>query len=211
MGSMKRKTSTAMFYTIITILLIFISFIIFLPKFKSATEQYSLGINFILTLIATLVGVLLAISITNYESDRKEKQDVIKLLNSAITAVETCQGYSEELIEYFINLPDSDNLKQEFYVKNPLPYPTYLDTLLMQSIVSKNLSGAALTELNQLLINLKRSRQNNSSLYLIALSQAIKVLSLEIAFQNHEITEHQLNAQLDNIGTIADSIDTDKK
>lgn len=200
-----------MFYTIITILLIFISFIIFLPKFKSATEQYSLGINFILTLIATLVGVLLAISITNYESDRKEKQDVIKLLNSAITTVETCQEYSEELLKYFNNLPDSDNLKQEFYVKNPLPYPTYLDTLLMQSIVSKNLSGSTLSELNELLINLKRSRQKDASSYLIVLSQTLKVLSLEVAFQSHEMTEHQLNGQLDNIGKTAGSINTDKK
>ncbi|MCG9758981.1 hypothetical protein L1D50_07660, partial [Pseudoalteromonas sp. Isolate6] len=57
------------------------------------TERFSLGINFLLTLIATLVGVLLAI--TDYEAEQKEKQDVVKLLMSSISSVKTCYEYSE--------------------------------------------------------------------------------------------------------------------
>ncbi len=146
-----------MLYLILTILLCFLGAFTFIPKFKSVIERYSIGMNFFLTLIATLVGVLLAISITNYEAKQKEKQDIIKLLKSSISSVETCYEYSEELIEYFNKLPKEDELKAEFYLKNPPPYPEYLDTFLMQNIVSKNLSGTTLSELNEYLINLKRS------------------------------------------------------
>ena len=57
-----------MLYIILTILLCFLGVFTFIPKFKSVIERYSVGINFFLTLVATLVGVLLAISITNYEA-----------------------------------------------------------------------------------------------------------------------------------------------
>lgn len=188
-----------MFYTTITITLVFLSVFVFLPRFRQVTERYSLGINFFLTLIATLVGVLLAISITNYETVQQEKQDVIKLLRSSISSVETCYEYSETLISYFALLPKNDSSKTTFYLKNPPPYPEYLDTFLMQNIVSKNLSGAALSDLNELLINLKRSRVKNPSLYLTILEQTMRLLELEIAFQKEEIDEKQLEIQLDVI------------
>lgn len=188
-----------MFYTIITVGLIFLSAFIFLPQFRYITDRYSLGINFFLTLIATLVGVLLAISITNFEEEQKEKQDVIKLITSSISSVETCHEYTEVLIDYFEKLPEDDSSKAEFYVKNPPPYPEYLDTFLMQNIVSKNLSGAVLSDLNELLINLKRSRNNNASLYLTTLGQAVELLALELSFQRGKINEKQLNMELDEI------------
>ena len=104
-----------MFYIVVTIGLVFLSTFVLLPKFNEFTERYSLSINYFLTLIATLVGVLLAISITNHEADKKEKQDVIKLLNSSVTAVDACYDYTEELIEYYNEIPDDNELKSEFY------------------------------------------------------------------------------------------------
>ncbi|MCW8093159.1 hypothetical protein [Alteromonas sp. ASW11-130] len=175
---------------------------LFLPKFKGIIERYSLGINFFLTLIATLVGVLLAISITNYEDKKKEKKDVIKLLSSSISSVETCHEYTKILIEYFEELPDENVSKADFYAKNPPPYPAYLDTLLMQNIVSKNLSGAALSDLNELLINLKRSRDNNATLYLKVLEQTLNLLKLEISFQKEIIDETQLSKKMNEINTL---------
>jgi hypothetical protein len=165
-------------------------------------ERYSVGINFFLTLVATLVGVLLAISITNYEAKQKEKQDVIKLLQSSISSVETCYEYSEELIEYFNKLPKEDELKAEFFLKNPPPYPEYLDTFLMQNIVSKNLSGTTLSDLNEYLINLKRSRTYNAPLYLKVLEQTLKLLEFEMAYQKGHINEAQLDLQLSAIEKI---------
>jgi uncharacterized protein YlaN (UPF0358 family) len=188
-----------MLYIILTILLCFLGVFTFIPKFKSAIERYSVGINFFLTLIATLVGVLLAISITNYEAEQKEKQDVIKLLKSSISSVETCYEYSKELIEYFNKLPKKSELKAEFYLKNPPPYPEYLDIFLMQNIVSKNLSEAALSDLNEYLINLKRSRIPNAPLYLKVLESTLKLLELEVAYQKGLINEAQLDLKLSAI------------
>ncbi len=191
-----------MLYLIFTIVLCFLGVFTFIPKFNSVIERHSVGINFFLTLIATLVGVLLAISITNYEEKQKEKQDVIKLLKSSISSVETCYEYSEELIEYFNKLPKEDELRVEFYVKNPPPYPDYLDTFLMQNIVSKNLSETTLSELNEYLINLKRSRTFNAPLYLKVLKQTLKLLEFEVAYQKGHINKAQLAIELSALNSI---------
>ena len=191
-----------MLYIISTILLCLLGVFTFIPKFKSVIERHSVGVNFFLTLIATLVGVLLAISITNYEAKQKEKQDVIKLLKSSISSVETCYEYSEELIEYFNNLPKEDELRVEFYLKNPPPYPEYLDTFLMQNIVSSNLSVATLSDLNEYLINLKRSRKFDALLYLKVLEQTHKLLELEVAYQEGLISEAQLDLELGAVKNI---------
>ena len=71
-----------MVYTIITVFLFILGIITFIPRFKRVINSNQLGINFFLTLIATLIGVLLAISITNYENKQKETTDVIKLITA---------------------------------------------------------------------------------------------------------------------------------
>ena len=186
-----------MLYLILTLVLTILGAFTFLPTFKEAIARNSVGFNFFLTLIATLVGVLLAISITDYENQLKEKQDLIKLLNSAITAVDTCHDYSEEIIDYYARLAVDDASKPDFYENNPPPYPDYLDTFLMQDLVSKNLSGLSLKKLNENVINLKRSRVVSPQLYLYFLDQCIKLLELEVAYQAGTKSEKQLQVQHD--------------
>lgn len=185
-----------MIYIISTVVLSFLGAFTFVPKFREFFERYAIGVNFFLTLVATLVGVLLAISITNYESQQQEKQDVIKLLKSAITSIESCYEYSEELIRYYDNLPEDDELKSDFYLKNPPPFPDYLDTFLTQNIVSKNISGSSLNGLTEYSINLKRSRNIEASLYLTVLSHTKTLLELEVAYQNGQIDNIKLNNEL---------------
>lgn len=191
-----------MLYIILTILLCFFGVFTFIPKFKSVIEQYSVGINFFLTLIATLVGVLLAISITNYDAKQKEKQDVIKLLKSSISSVEKCYEYSEKIIKHFNELPKDDALRVKFYVKNSPPYPDYLDIFLMQNIVSKNLSETTLSELNESLINLKKSRTFDAPLYLNVLGHTLQLLELEVAYQQGQINEAQLDLEFSALGDV---------
>ena len=190
-----------MLYIVLTVVLSFLGVFTFVPKFKSVIERHSVGINFFLTLIATLVGVLLAIYINNYETAQKEKQEVIKLLTSTKASVETCYDYSEELIEYFDTLPKDDPTKADFYAKNPPPYPDYLDIFLTQNIVSKNLSEASLSELNEYIINLKRSRTFNASLYLTLLEQTLGLLDLEVSYQKGTLTEVQLDEKLTQLSS----------
>ena len=192
-----------MLYLTLTAVFVLLGLFTFIPRFNKAVERFSVGINFFLTLIATLVGVLLAISITNYDEEQKEKQDVIKLLNSAITSVDTCRDYSEVLVTYFDKLPSEGDERNDFYLKNPLPYPDYLDTFLMQNIVSKNLSGEALSDLNGHLINLKRSRNSKPNLYISVLAETQKLLELEIKYQKGELNEAQLEVELDKIATVS--------
>ncbi|WP_394203614.1 hypothetical protein [Shewanella waksmanii] len=191
-----------MFYTIITIALCAVGALTFIPQLKGAMERYSIGINFFLTLIATLVGVFIAISITNYEAQQKEKQDVIKLLRSAMSSIDTCHDYSEKLIDYFNKLPKHDDARPDFFSKNPPPYPEYLDTFLMQNLVSKNLSGTSLNQLNENLINLKRSRTFNAPLYLTVLDNTFKLLQLEVSYQQGHLNEVQLEAQINDLDTV---------
>ncbi|MFD2165080.1 hypothetical protein ACFSJY_02290 [Thalassotalea euphylliae] len=194
-----------MLYFIITCALILLSVFVFLPRFSQFTQRYNLGINFFLTLVATLVGVFLAISITNYETVKQEKQDVIKLLLSSISSVETCHEYTRVLVEYHNSLPAKDGSKADFYVNNPPPYPDYLDIFLTQNIVSKNLSGASLSDLNELLINLKRSRTSNAPLYLELLKRTQDLLQVEVSFQQGNISHNQLEAQLDTLNDFTQS------
>lgn len=186
-------------YTLITLALIVLGLLVLLPKFKHFTDRYGLAVNFFLTLIATLVGVLLAISIANYEEERKEKQDVVKLLLASVSSVDECLEYTEELIKYH----DSNKLTGEasatFHSKNPPPFPEYLDVFLAQNLVSKNLSGDTLSDLNELLINLKRSRTSDVSLFARFLAQTIELLKAEIAFQKQEIDQQQLEQKLEKI------------
>ena len=89
-----------MLYTLITFALVFFTCLLFLPKFKRFIEQQSVAFNFLLTMVATLVGVLLAIAISNYEADKKEQEDVVRLIDASITSIESCAGYTQALLEH---------------------------------------------------------------------------------------------------------------
>ncbi|CCQ11566.1 hypothetical protein PALB_24670 [Pseudoalteromonas luteoviolacea B = ATCC 29581] len=186
-----------MIYVILTIVLSLVGLITFLPKYRPLLERYQLGINFILTLVATLVGVLLAIVITEYEVQEKEREDMVKLLGSSIVSVKTCQSYSEDLVEYFDQLPKGETSKVEFFNKNPIPYPDYLDLFLMQDIVGQNISTSTLEELTELMINLKRTRDGKERHYLVILHQIHQLLLAEVEYQKGNIDELRLEQQIE--------------
>ncbi len=188
-----------MVYSLVTLILVLATCLIFLPKFRNLVERQSLAINFFLTLIATLVGVLLAIAISNYEQEVKEKEDVSKLIRASIHSVETCFEYSQALVSHFDNLADKDSKKVSFFVNNPLPYPDYIDVFVMQNIVSKNLSQVALSDLNELIINLKRSSTSKPSVYLTMLDRTKQLLETELLYQVGDIDYQELEQQLDVI------------
>ena len=76
-----------MIYIVLTSIFVLVGLFTFVPRLQSTLQNYNVGVNYFLTLIATLVGVLLAIAITNYEESQKEKRDVIKLLNASIARI----------------------------------------------------------------------------------------------------------------------------
>ncbi|WP_440056752.1 hypothetical protein ACSLBF_17885 (plasmid) [Pseudoalteromonas sp. T1lg65] len=182
-----------MIYITLTALLCILGLLTFIPKYKHVIEKYSLGINFFMTVIATLIGVLLAIVITNYDEERKETRDVIKLLNSAVAVVNVCLESSEHLIQFYEKLPDNDATKGAFFDHNPLTYPEYIDWLLKQNLVSKNISSEVLQDLNEHIITLKKVKNTDHVIFQWLLELLIALLELEIKFQKGEIDELQLD------------------
>ena len=188
-----------MIYLLLTLSLVSLGILTFLPQCQPLLRRYQTGINFILTLVATLIGVLLAIAITNYDANRQEIEDLTKLLRATTAVVDTSRDYGRQLLDYHDKLADDDPAKANFFDTNPPPYPDYLDTLMAQPLTSKNLSGEGLTELSNLAFNLKKTRQHRVALYLALLEQTAAVLALEIRYQQGEIDLSQLDQALEQL------------
>lgn len=186
-----------MLYIILTIALLALSALLFTPSFKAFTLRYEVACNFILTLVATLVGVLLAIAISNYDADKKEIKDLIKVLNAAEAVVEESLDYSVKLNEIYQENPEQFGEQGDFFTRNPLVYPHYLDNMLTQNLISKNLSQEGLSELNEHLITLQRSKQVAPQAFIASMRYIKQVLILERRFQLTEISAQEYQQTLD--------------
>ncbi|KAF7781058.1 hypothetical protein PRUB_b0158 [Pseudoalteromonas rubra] len=186
-----------MLYIILTIALLALSALLFTPSFKAFTLRYEVACNFILTLVATLVGVLLAIAISNYDADKKEIKDLIKVLYAAEAVVEESLDYSVKLNEIYQENPEQFGKQGDFFARNPLVYPHYLDNMLTQNLISKNLSQEGLSELNEHLITLQRSKQVAPQAFIASMRYIQQVLILERRFQLREISAQEYQQALD--------------
>ena len=168
-----------------------IGLIAFLPRYQNMIKKYSVGINFFLTLIATLIGVAIAIIITEYEAERKERTDTIKLLISSRESVNISLIYGKALIEKHKDKPD-------FFTHSPLPYPKYLDVLLAQNIINRNLSLHSLKGLNTLVIHLDRSKEDTEC-YVRLLDCTKEVIGLEIKYLSKQISDEEIKQSMDDL------------
>ncbi|KZN34066.1 hypothetical protein N480_23030 [Pseudoalteromonas luteoviolacea S2607] len=189
-----------MIYLVTTVVLIFCSSILFIPKLKQFTQRNELASNFVLTLVATLIGVLLAIAISNYDANEKEREDLIKLLYAAEAVVKESQDYSILLLDHYqerFSDGVSKEVKTTFFDKNPLVYPEYLDALMSQHIFIKNLSQESLTELSERLIVMKRAKSIMPEQFIKSTSYVLYILEQERRYQQGEITLIELEVLLD--------------
>jgi len=158
-------------------------------------------VSFILTLIATLVGVLIAISLTNSGIRSKERQDTIKLLRSANMMATSTSDYSSYLNELIVELSkDTVNYDQESInsIKslNPIPYPDLLETILSNELISKNVSGFSHNFLFDGLINLRKlAKYESVDYYQKYLEQMELILTFEIEYQKGEINSKELESK----------------
>ena len=188
-----------MIYAALVVVLSLLGAFTFFPRFKPTIERYQTGINFFLTLLATLIGVILAISISEYEAKQTEKEKVIKLLSAAVSSVQQSRQYTSEIIRYFDSLSDEKPDEETFYERNRPPFPEYLDVFVSYEIVSTNLSGTTLSDLNEYLINLKRSQSIDAHVYLDVLDKTQRLLLLEIDFQKGAISALNLEREADKL------------
>ncbi|CAH9053663.1 hypothetical protein PSECIP111854_01214 [Pseudoalteromonas sp. CIP111854] len=185
-----------MLYFVLTLVLVAVGGFVFLPRFAKTAERNALGVNFILTLIATLVGVLVAINISEYSAGQAEKKDMIKLLNAAVETVDVSFDYSQALHEHFESLDEQTDITK-LYHNNMPPLPSYLDDILVLPIVSKNISTSSLSNVVNLSI-LARHLVNTAEelpYYVNVLKTLKKVLELEVSYQLGQLNEQQLELQ----------------
>ena len=154
--------------------------------------------SFILTLIATLAGVFIAISLTNSEIQKKEKEDTIKLLNTSKLILANTKSYSQELNKAVKKLEkdtisNSNESISQIKETNPIPFPYLLETVITNEILSKNISEYSHSEIYTGLINLKKlANYQTSEIYEQSLSELIILMDLEIQFQNEKLNMDEI-------------------
>ncbi|MCD6598600.1 MAG: hypothetical protein J7L04_12975 [Bacteroidales bacterium] len=146
-------------------------------------------IRFISTLIATLIGVLLAVTLSNNANIKKEKEDSIKLLNSASRIIDMTYVYTVGLESYIKDykndsIKNTDSIISIIKEKNPLPYPDLLGIIISNELISKNMSDFSYIQINSVIINLKRNREyGRINTYKRSLKELELLLELEIDLQ----------------------------
>ncbi len=154
--------------------------------------------SFILTLIATLVGVFIAISLTNSGTQKKEKNDTIKLLNTSRLILVNTKSYSQELSKAIEilgkdTINNSEERLSQIKDSNPIPFPYLLETVITNEILSKNISEYSHSEIYTGLINLKKLADYQTvKIYEQSLVELIVLMDLEIQFQKGELDMNEI-------------------
>ncbi len=143
-------------YLLTSILLIIIVLILFHKKFDNFREKHKDAFNFLLTLIATFVGVFLAIYFTNQSENNKEKQNAIKLLNA--TAFDLSNLTKNVQTTYNVaTIKIDSSYSPKIHIKDNLPeLPIMYQNILTNENVLKHLSEVGIKEFYNSNYNLKK-------------------------------------------------------
>ena len=172
-------------------------------KLKNLYIGKSEWVSFILTLIATLAGVLIAITLTNSEIKNKEKEDTIKLLNTAKLIVTNTYQYAKSLNNAVIEL-EKDTIANNYQTieetksSNPIPYPDLLENLISNELISKYISEFSHNYIYSGLNNLRKlTKYETVDYYQKSLEEMILLLDLEIENQKDEINSQEFKSKFD--------------
>jgi hypothetical protein len=172
-------------------------------KLKGLHIGNSEWISFILTLIATLVGVLIAITLTNSGIRNKEKDDTIKLLHTAKLILTNTNQYAKSLNNTVIELEkdtitNNNQTIEELKSSNPIPYPDLLETIISNELISKNISEFSHNYIYSGLNNLRKlTKYETVEYYQKSLEEMILLLGLEIENQKGEIDSQEFESKFD--------------
>ena len=183
----------------IILIILTITSIIFLIRVRKKGNK-SDALSFLATMIATLFGVLLAVTLSNIENRKKEKNDTIKLLNTAQSVIGVTYAYTKGLGE-FDNSIKQDSSKFDFTLKefrksNPFPHPDLLESIIANELVSKNISEFTHTQIYAGLINLqKKDSYQRIDSYLKSLEEIHLLIQLEVGYLKGNINLEDLESQ----------------
>lgn len=167
--------------------------------------------DYIMGIITTVLGVTLAIVFTNYDVGIQEKSQTIDILNAVYTELEiksglmnTMGGMLEADESYMENVSDMLQTKP---LSNMLP----LDVLLTNAPYAYTISGYSYTALSNCKMNFYtlqnrmldetevEKMKKDLDILNIELECAFKVIDAELRYQNNEINEEQLIAEINYI------------
>ena len=189
------ETQTTMDHIIILIILTVVSTIFLIGIRLKGKKSESL--SFLSTMIATLFGVLVAITLSNIEDEKKEISDTIKLLNSGLQVLEVTYTNTHVLSNWYIDI-QQDSSKNEDYLEanrlsNPLPNAVQLETIIASEIVSKNVSEGTLIQFYAGLFNIQKHRNyEDVEFYKEQLKGLHVLIQFEIAYLQGKISLEEL-------------------
>jgi len=150
-------------------------------------------LSFLSTMIATLFGVLLAITLSNSASHKKEISDTIKLLKSANNIIHGTYDYTTGLEKYINKLEKdsihyNDSLLLVLKEHNPIPYPYLMETIISNELIAKNLSEFSHNQIYNSLINLRKvSNYKTIGTYKRFLKETSLLIELEVQYQEGDL------------------------
>ncbi|RLD66153.1 MAG: hypothetical protein DRI84_05350 [Bacteroidetes bacterium] len=184
--------------SILVVLSIVIIIFLFIIRKKGKKIEIT---HFISTLLATLIGVLLAVTLSDHANIKKEKEDTVKLLKSADRVIDMTYEYTLGLESYILELEkdsinNSDSIIRDIKNKNQLPYPDLMETIISNELISKNISAFSYLQINSAIINLKKVREwGRINTYKRFLNELDILLELEIDYQNGDLDEEAMSEQ----------------
>lgn len=188
-------------FLLLLLCIITIVFFVFVRKKNRKGET----ISFISTTLATLIGVLLAVMLSDLQNQKNDKLDTIKILRSGKKTLELNYEYSKGMINY--NKKSLDTLRYKYYettdtlatlsIQDELPYPDLYENIIQNELVTKNISEFSLFQIYNVLINLRKLNMGKTyDIYLVELKKLIAITEIEIQFQQGEINEGKLGSIL---------------
>ena len=157
--------------------------------------------EYIITIIATVLGVTLAIVCTNYDTNENNRKKTIEFLNVLDTELLAKENLIDELILQFIDISSEQSmLLNDISISPILPLEVILTNDPYSSTISSYTYGALLDNRTAIDMCQNSIRRDSSSdemkIHLSMISDDIKItrqiIKLELGYQNKEITEEEL-------------------
>lgn len=147
-------------------------------------------ITFFSTLLATLIGVLVAVGVSEVQKENREKEDVVKILDNT-------QAVLNSFMLGIVNLKrdyDSQIRKKDSHIKlykesNPIVYPDFLENVFQHPMIKKHVSNYTQVVFFQSFFDLKRmKRYDMLSIYIVILKNIENLLALEIDYIEEKLS-----------------------
>jgi len=119
------------------------------PRLHSWRKRYDHFINAVVTVLATVAGLLLALHLSRLESERAEREQVARLMQTAIHEIDlTGADLGSFYTAYAIWSPGDSSFAHMLRINVP-PVPTVYSNLLTSELFLRNVSAPAYGSLVQ--------------------------------------------------------------